>query len=155
LIRSQRGRAHLDVLHDSRAIVDGDLIAQAEGALQQQKEPGDEVLEDVLEGEAEGEGQKAEAAKHEGRTSEELGERRDDADDQRSEKDYSVDEQGDLRIGLDPAEFLPGQPSHQASEDVKGEDDEERRANLEEIPGGWQVTAERIPRARADRQHGA
>ena len=59
---AQPGRPDLDLLHLALGLGDGDVVALGEGVLEQQHDAGGEVADDVLEGEAEGDGGQAEAA---------------------------------------------------------------------------------------------
>ena len=59
---AQPGRPDLDLLHLALGLGDGDVVALGEGVLQQQHDAGGEVADDVLEGEAEGDGGQPEAA---------------------------------------------------------------------------------------------
>src|SRR5438309_211065 len=63
--RSHRGRPELDVLNDAGPNVDHDLVTDTERTLEQEKDPGEKVLQDVLEGEAERQGKDSETAQHE------------------------------------------------------------------------------------------
>src|SRR2546421_6318886 len=126
---SERGGAHLDVFDDASVVVDRDFIAQAEWALQQHEEASNEILQDVLKRQAEGEGQEAKAAKHQGWAAEPASEEGDHAQHDDCQVRNPGYEEGNLLVDVRALQLISYRASNHARDD---EAEQEKQDALDE-----------------------
>src|SRR6266542_5413962 len=115
--RAEHGRAERDLLNEARAASDLDGVADEEGALDEHPDPSKEVLEDVLEGEAQDDPEHAER----GEDPTEGAARIDREDDERPHRDHGdlgevAEKDRHVRLGAVAREGSHRYPAHRARE---------------------------------------
>src|SRR5437660_1222691 len=127
------GGTELDVLDNAGSAVDGDLVADPKRTLEQEKDPGEKVLQDVLEGEAERQGKDSETAQHECQVAQPDAEENDDRRDHPGHIDQSRRKQADRRVEVGPLELVAREGLNKTAQE---EHDQEDDQPLEEVCPG-------------------
>ena len=126
----------LDVLHLAVDVGDVDVFADAVGLGENDGQPGDEIAEDALQGEADANARHADAGDERGDGNAKLVQDHDECHHHHGEPDDADEERLDGRLQLMPVQPAPKQVAEPAGDGKADDEDDDRANDLHAVVGG-------------------